>query len=305
MVNSSIAPVSPPSPGSGKQSTTPSRPTTGNETEVPPSGGSDSQGQRRSGLAVPGSNQPQCSSNKGSPSRHCDRNGCISSGIGCKLSGTEDRRSLVLGGAGTLYQCLGAKGSSSGHSDLYKRDRTPTHPSEDGQCNSKSLHQSCWGDSLSNPQFNSIGNMEMMSRSSPLLDSIVSPRSGEFGGRQGVQAARRPVQLYASPISFQAHKREPGSSGSGPVCIQADPSVTKLETGPSSRSHRRTDAELGADLRICEPSLVSDTDSPDKDLSREGKSGSGGPVWKTQPWYLLFLDLLFSVPHLLPQRGTW
>ena len=27
------------------------------------------------------------------------------------------------------------------------------------------------------------------------------------------------------------------------------------------------------------------------------------PVWKTQPWYLLLLDLLFSVPCLLPQSG--
>ena len=198
--------------------------------------------------------------------------------MGCELSGTEDRRSLVLGGAGTSYQCLGAEGSSSGHSDLYIKDRTPTHSSEDRLCNSKSLHQSCWGDSLSNPQFNSIGHMEMVSRSSPLLDSRVSPRSGEFSGRQGVQAARR--QLDASPTSFQAHKRDPRSSGSGPVCIQADPSVTKvfqLETRPSSRSNRCTDAELGADLWICEPSLMPDTDSPDKDPSRERKGGSGGP----------------------------
>ena len=172
-----------PSSGSGKQSTTPSRLIRGNETEVPSSGGSDSRGQRRSGLVVPESDESQCSSNKGSPSRHYDRNRCILSGMGCELSGTEDRRSLVLGGAGTSYQCLGAEGSSSGHSDLYERDRTPAHPSEDRQCNSISLHQSCWGDSLSNPQFNSISYMEMVSRSSPLLDSRVSPGSEEFSGR--------------------------------------------------------------------------------------------------------------------------
>ena len=88
------------------------------------------------------------------------------------------------------------------------------------------------------------------------------------------------MRLDASPTSFQAHKQDPRSSGSGPVCIQADPSVTKvfqLETTPSSRSDRCTDAELEADLWICEPSLVPDTDSPDKDPSREGKGGSGGP----------------------------
>ena len=45
------------------------------------------------------------------------------------------------------------------------------------------------------------------------------------------------------------------------------------------------------------------TDSPDKGLSRKNKSGSGGPRWKTQPWYSVLLDLLFSVPHLLPQRA--
>ena len=120
----------------------------------------------------------------------------------------------------------------------------------------------------------------MVSRSSPLLDSRVSPWSGEFSGRQGAQADQRLVRLDASPTSFQAHKQDPRSSESGPVCIQADPSVTKvfqLKTGPSSRSDRRTDAELGADLWICKPSLVPDTDRPDKDPSREGKGGSGGP----------------------------
>ena len=96
---------------------------------------------------------------------------------------------MVLAGAGTSYQCLGAKGSPSGHLDLYKRNRTPAHPSEDKQYNSKSLHRSCLRGSLTNSQFNSIGNMKMVSRSSPLLDSRVSPGSGEFGGRQGVQAA--------------------------------------------------------------------------------------------------------------------
>ena len=87
------------------------------------------------------------------------------------------------------------------------------------------------------------------------------------------------MQLDALPTSFQAHKKVPGSSGSGPVCIQADPTVTKvfqLETKPSSRSHQCTDSELEADLWICKPSLVSDTDNPGKDPSREVKSGSGG-----------------------------
>ena len=85
------SPVSPPPSGSGKQSLTPSRFTRGNETEVSSSGGPDSQGQRRSGLVVLGSKELQCSSNKGSLSRHCDRNRCILSRMGCELSGTEDR----------------------------------------------------------------------------------------------------------------------------------------------------------------------------------------------------------------------
>ena len=198
------SPVSLPSSGSGKQSTTPSRLIRGNETEVPPSGGSDSRGQSRSGLVVPGSNKLQCSSIKGSPSRHCDRSGCISSGMGCKLSGTEDRRSLVLGGTGTSY-CTNALELKAVLLAIQTFMKGIEHQ-----------HVLVRTDNVTAKAYiNHVGGTH-----SPILNSIalailkwyldhdsrVSPGSGEFSGRQGVQADRRPVQLDASPTSFQAHK---------------------------------------------------------------------------------------------------
>ena len=54
----------------------------------------------------------------------------IAGGVGSKMSGPKDRRSLVSEGTGIAHQCLRADSSSPSNLDFHKREEASTHSGE-------------------------------------------------------------------------------------------------------------------------------------------------------------------------------
>ena len=130
-------------------------------------------------LVVSSSQEPQCSPNHNPPSGFSDRDRCFPCGMGGKLPGPKDGRSLVSEGTGTAHQCFGADSSAPSNSDLHKGEEASTHSGKNRQYYSQVLHQSYRGNSLSKSQCNSLEHMELVPRASPSFVSRVPSRSGE------------------------------------------------------------------------------------------------------------------------------
>ena len=128
---------------------------------------------------VSSSQEPQCSPNHHFPSGFSDRDRCFACGVGGKMYGPKDRRSLVSEGTETAHQCLGADSSAPSNSDLHKGEEASTHSGENRQYYSQVLHQSYQGNSLSNSQCNSFKHMELVPGASPSFVSGVTSGSGK------------------------------------------------------------------------------------------------------------------------------
>ena len=80
-----------------------------------------------------------------SPSGFSDRDRCFPCGMGGKMPGPKDWRSLVSEGTGTAHQCFGADSSAPSNSDLHKGEEASTHFGKNRQYYSQVLHQSYRG----------------------------------------------------------------------------------------------------------------------------------------------------------------
>ena len=245
------------------------------------------------------SQEPQCSPDHNSPSGFSDRDRCFPCGMGGKIPGPKDRRSLVSEGAGTAHQCFGADSSAPSNSDLYKGEEPSTHFGKNRQYYSQVLHQSYRGNSLSDSQCNSFEHMELVPRAPPSFVSRVPPGSGEPDSGCRVQTLRRPLRLDASSRGVRADKQLNGSTGCGSLCIQVNAPITKvfqLEARPGSGSHGRIHTELESNSWLCKSPVVSDSDSTS---SGGSKNCPGGPCVENPT---LVSSAARHVPCLLPQR---
>ena len=270
-----------PTPSSDKQSDTPSGfRTSGDETELPQSSRTHCGGQRGVDLVVSSSQEPQCSPDHNPPSGFSDQDRCFPCGMGGKMPGPKDRRSLVSEGTGTAHQCFGANSSAPSNSDLHKGEEASAHSGKNRQYYSQVLHQSYQGNSLSNSQCNSLEHMELVPRASPSFVSRVPSGSGEPDSGCRVQTLGRPLRLDASSTGVRADKQLNGSTGCGSLCVQANAPITKvfqLEARPGSGSHGCIHTELESNSWLCKSPVVSDSDNTDQNSSGGSKNCAGGP----------------------------
>ena len=221
------------------------------------------------------------------------------------MPGLKDRRPLVSEGTGTAHQCFGADSSAPSNSDLHKGEEASAHSGKNRQYYSQVLHQSYRGNSLSNSQCNSLEHMELVPRASPSFVSRVPSRSGEPDSGCRVLTLGRPFRLDASSTGVRADKQLNGSTGCGSLCVQANTPITKvfqLESRPGSGSHGCIHTELESNSWLCKSPWCQILTTLTKIRWEEARIVLVAPVWKTQPWYPLLLDMFTDDPCLLPQR---
>ena len=158
-------------------------------------------------------------------SRSSNRDRCILVGLGCQVPGAPYQRPLVSGGTDDAYQCSRTPSSFSGNQNLLQGEGLP-----------KYSHKPLRGHPLTNIELHSNPAVEMVPGSPGSPDSQMLPRGGEQDCGRGVQGGKGSLQLDDPSTSLRSDKHEMGPSGGGHVCLQANPSGSKLGAGPSSRS---------------------------------------------------------------------
>ncbi len=148
--------------------------------------------------------------------------------------------------------------------------------------------------------------VDVVLREKHLSKSPAPPRRGQCQSRSGVQGDERQVRLNAERLSLLKDPVQTGPGVGRPVCVppyHAVGGLFQLETRSTSIGNRCDDARLDRVEGICQPPVGLDRQSSCQDS--EGvcqKILLVVPVWPTQAWYPILLDLLIDYPRLIPPQ---
>ena len=126
----------------------------------------------------------------------------------------------------------------------------------------------------------------------------------ECDSRCGVSDYDRSVRLAAESgdiqqdVHFRSHR-------SGHVCITSDssvPSLFQLVARSLCSSNRCIPAGLVSSQGVRKPTVERDRSGSVQSTDGQGSHCPGGT--KTQPWYLLLLQILVAIPHLINHHQT-
>ena len=134
---------------------------------------------------------PQSIASDTNSTKHDYRDRRLFNRLGCPTSRVPDRGTMVSGGETDAHKCTGTLCSVYGTEDLCQGQVSRGCFDSDGQCFSKSLHQSFRGNTLPSAELNCSPTVEMMPGSAHFLNSRASSRQEQSGCRRGIQSGER------------------------------------------------------------------------------------------------------------------
>ena len=201
------------------------------------------------------------------------------------------------------YQLLGDPSSQPGCPNL--REESPKHVGLTAirQHNSSSLYKPPWRHSV--PPSNRIGEgtMVMVPETENLFEGTAPSREGECSSRSGVPSNEGQIRLDVEPSDIQSVE-EMAPDRYRSVCLTTDQSTTtilQLETRPVSHSDGCICTGLVKYQGICKSpwNLIGRVLSKLQE-DRNTQLILITPLWPSQPWYPVVMDLLIDIPCLLP-----
>ena len=140
----------------------------------------------------------------------------------------------------TNYALPGATSCSPGSEMFCEEQNKPDDPPQDGQHVSTDIHQQPRGDDLPTAELPSQRAMAVVYGEEHPPQSKAPRRCAEHHSRRRVAGHERPLGLDAVSSNIPSDQPEPGTSGDGPVCQQANPptpDICQLETRSNGRDH--------------------------------------------------------------------
>ena len=228
-----------------------------------------------------------------------NRDRCLPCGMGGKMPGPKDRRSLVNEGTGTAHQCLGADSSAPSNSALHKGEEASTHSSKNRQYYSQVLHQSYRG--THSPTLNAIA----LSIWNWCLERHLYLSLPGVENQIADAESRHSEDRCDWMLHPQVFKQINSLMGPLDVDLFASRLMHQLPKFFSWKPDPEGDAFTQNWSQIhgyANPPWYLILTALNKIRREEARIVLVAPVWKTQPWYPLLLDMLTDVPCLLPQR---
>ena len=127
-------------------------------------------------------------------------------------------------------------------------------------------------------------------------------RCSECNSRCRVLDYDRLVRLAGESSDIQHHSTHLWSHRNGHVCITSDssvPSLFQLAARSFCSGNRCASAGLVSNQGVRQPTLESVRSSSVQSTEGPGQHCPVAPVWKTQPWYPLLLQILIAIPRLI------
>ena len=221
--------------------------------------------------------------------------------MGCHLSGAEDWRSLVSGRQQYAHELPGVAGNSISSKDIPEecKQEVSNYTPQVGQYHSSGIHKQ--------PDLQAIGGSNK--KPMDVVPGEEHPHNGstpagcsECGGRCRVLDHVRQVRLATESSLIQQDHQTVWSHRSGPFCLTSDaqcPTFFSWQPDPYA-------VATGAFLQ--DWSQIRGYANPPwgligRVLSKVQRDQAQivlvAPVWKTQPWYPLLLQMLISAPYLI------
>ena len=211
--------------------------------------------------------------------RYDNRLRCLPDGLGCSMSKSTDRRSVVSVREPDAYKLPRVVGSHTGSSDISETQNQVVSPPEVGQHLSSGIHKQPGRDSL--PRVGSLGEdtMDVVSGTKHPHHSPAPTRCTKPYCRCGVSDNGGSVRLETEPDPVQENCQSLWSNTSRPICIPPDctvPSLFQLAARSLCSSNRCFSAGLVSDTGICQSSVESNRASPVTGSGATGLYHSGG-----------------------------
>ena len=228
---------------------------------------------------------------------------CIQPGLGCCTGGTNpDWRSLDGRGSNASYQLSGTASSLSCDQGIWEGLKRHSSPTPYGQYNSSFICQSQGRYNLSQAVQTSHHDVDLVHFSEHHIDSRTPSRPPQCDSRPGIVAGQGPLRLDAQSPCLLEDSGEHGTAGGRSVCLSPDKATTTLLQLRADPEAAATDAFMQdwSHLRgFVNPPwcLIS------RYLSKVKAEGARivlvTPLWNTQPWFPVVLELLEDYPRQL------
>ena len=222
-------------------------------------------------------------------SRHDDRVRCIVDGLGSIQPGTKDRRSMDKSRSPDAHQLPGAPSSNTCNTDICKTGQGSHNFAEVGQHISGSIYQQPGGYSL--PEFSDLDqeSIDVVPGEEHTHHSSASARDNELYSRHRVSYNERPHRLEVESSPIQENRR-PSWTNQCPAYYswRPDPYATATDAFLQDWSYKKGFANPPWCLigRVLSQTLM-----------QQAQVILLAPVWKTQPWYPLLLEMLMDYPR--------
>ena len=207
-------------------------------------------------------------------------------------------RPEVHGPRQDAYKLSRTIGCNTKSPHIPEKQKQDISPPEVGQYHGSGLYQPPRGDSLQRIGRPSKEFMDVVSQEKHPHHSPTPTRCTKSDSRCGVSDYDGSVRLETESCSFQEDCQPLWSHRGGSICLQSEHTVPSLFQLAARSIRRCISAGLVSDTGLCQPTLEHDRPSP-----IPGPSTTGivlvAPVWKTQPWYPLLLQLLIALPRLI------
>lgn len=218
--------------------------------------------------------------------RCCNYLGCIKDRMGSNIPRYVCRRSMEQGREKSSHQLAGAKGRFPSLEDLCLKGVKHPCAAPNRQHHSNLLHQPQRRHSFQ--EIVRLGHRDLdvvhTKEYYPLRRAY--SWSGQCGSRSGIQETDGFSRVDVEQNNFQQNPQEVGSSRSGPVCGQTQPSaaeVLQLRTGSRSRGSGCPGSVMEGHSNLCISSIQPSWEMPEENQTGENPIGSANSPCLARP----------------------
>ena len=237
--------------------------------------------------------------------RSSDRVRCISLGLGSnpERSGAEDRWSVVNQQTRDAHQLFRATSGIPGNSDFCQGEAEYQYFSEDRQCVNQGIHKSLWRDPLMANESLSHTDMEVVYRSENIPTAEHLPGIMNQVADEESRTVRDRCDWMIHPHLFAQIERKMGPLEVDMFASRLTHQLPRYFSWRPDPAAEATDAfsQVWSQFRgYANPPWCLLLPTLAKIQRERARVVLVAPMWKTQPWYPLLLQLLRGTPLLIP-----
>ena len=236
-----------------------------------------------------------------------NRIGCIQHRLGRTSGGSVYRQCMVHRGGNAPYKLPVTASSLPSGSMFCKRATSNNNFVEAGQCDSHDVYQQNGRDTLRTAVSTSPLPLAMVPREGDIFSGCAPTRLRECSSRPRVQSNEGSLRLDAKSHSIQTNSGSDGPLRGGLVCIPSDQttaSVYSWRPDPEAEGVDAFNQDWSQVRGFANPPWCLISQCLDQVKRQQARVVLITPLWNTQPWYPVLLELLVDYPRRLQSQGN-